>query len=321
MSGLVASHVPARGYTSIGDAVSLDPSAGACLAMPAPRLFVGGHAATVQGEPATVDGDRCFTAVHPPKASMAPNGAVLLDSGAFSDAPAQRLSFAGAAARQAAWEVQAGALWGRPGWHADVWVSYDLLIDETWLNGHKTKRRWTVTDAAPAIDVTVQAAQYLASQRAALAPRVLCLSCQGVTPAQYESCVRRVLAAATPADWIGFGGWCILGRFTTWLPAFYETISRCLPLVAAAGVRHVHLFGVLLLEAVGALCWLADQYGITISSDSSAPLLACTRSDPKKAGVRAPYWRDNIAVWHQMFAGLRQTPYYQMPKWQQGWAI
>lgn len=308
--------IPAQVAAWSGDA--LGALVGVC---PAVRLFVGGHAATVQSEPATVDGDRCYTAAHPPQPSMAPTGAVLLDSGAFSDPPVKRLSYAGALDRQLAWEAHAAAMWGRPGWQADALVSYDLLIDETWQHGKRTKRRWSVADAEPAMDVTVAAARYLASQRAALSPRTLLLSCQGVTPAQYEGCARRVLEVATPADWIGLGGWCILGRYTTWLPAFYETLTRCLPLIASAGVRHVHILGVLYLPALGPLLWLADQVGLTVSTDSSAPLLSCARGNAKKAGVRAPYWRDNIAVWRHMLATLRDTPYYAPPVWQQGWGL
>lgn len=316
---IAAAHTPILATADPLGAGTLGALVGVC---PAVRLFVGGHALSVQGEAATLAGDRCYTAAHAPNTSMRPCvGAVLLDSGAFTDAPGARLSYAGAGARMRAWEAQAAAVWGLDDWQADVWVSYDLLIDETWINGHKTKRRWSVTDAEPALAVTIAAAQYLASQRAALAPRTLLLSCQGVTAAQYTRCVQAVCDVATPADWIGLGGWCIVGRYTTWLPVFYETITRSLPLIARAGVRHVHILGVLYLPALGPLLWLADQYGLTVSTDSSAPLLACTRGNAKKAGVRAPYWRDNIAIWQHTLAHLRDTRYYAPPVWQQGWGL
>lgn len=44
-------------------------------------------------------------------------------------------------------------------------VSYDLLIDETWQDGERSKQRWSVDAAEYAVQETIKAAQYLASQR------------------------------------------------------------------------------------------------------------------------------------------------------------
>ena len=286
------------------------------------RLFIGGQAWSVQGERDDLGGDRCFTAARPAQAAwdgaIADAAAVLLDSGAFTDPPSKRLTPAQALRRQLAWEVAAGQTWGAPGWQAAILVSYDRLIDEVWTPAGREKRRWSVTDAESAVQETISAAAYLAQHRDRLAPRTLMLSCQGVDAAQYERCVRGVLAHSAPGDWIGLGGWCILGRYTSWLPVFFDAMARALPLIASAGVRHVHLLGVLYLPAVGGLLWLADQYGITVSTDSSAPVLACTRGNLKKAGARAPYWRDNVAVWAHCMATLRETRYYSPPQWQRG---
>ena len=86
-----------------------------------------------------------------------------------------------------------------------------------------------------------------------------------------------------------------------------------LPHVAAAGVPHVHIFGVLYQHALGGLVWLCDQHGLTVSTDSTAPVLACSRRDLDKAGARAPYWRDNVNWWLESLAGLRDTPHYKAP--------
>lgn len=278
------------------------------------RLFVGGHAATVGGERYDLAGDRMFSAaVRPERHGFDPATVCgVLDSGAFSDRPGRRLTPAQALERQLGWEERAGRRWGAP-WQAHALVSYDLLIDEVWTGPARSKRRWSPRDAEAAVDTTVAAAHFLAGQRAALAPRRLVLSCQGVDAGQYCACVRAVLVAARPGDWVGFGGWCILGRWTSWRPEFWRTLDRCLPLVAAAGVGHVHLFGVLSLPALGGLLWLADRSGLTVSTDSTAPVLACTRRDAAKAGVRAAGWRANVAWWQHTLGGLRESRWYRAP--------
>lgn len=281
---------------------------------PAVRLFVGGHAATVGGERYDLAGDRMFSAAVRPERHGFDSATVcgLLDSGAFSDRPGDRLTPAQALDRQLTWERRAGRLWGAP-WRAQALVSYDLLIDEVWTGDRRAKRRWSVTDAERAVRVTVDAAAYLAGRRADVAPRRLVLSCQGVDAAQYAECVHAVLAVATPADWIGLGGWCILGRWTSWLPTFWATLGAVLPAIAGAGVTHVHIFGVLYLRALGGLVWMADRLGLIVSTDSTAPVLACARGNAAKAGVRAAGWRANVAWWVTTLANLRESVWYSEP--------
>ena len=282
------------------------------------RLFVGGHAYRVQGELACLYGDRCFSAVHePPRVYSRPDGVVgLLDSGAFSDPIDQRLTPEQALCRQLAWEERASQLWGGP-WQASYLVSYDLLIDEVWTGTTRTKRRWSRADAEWAVRETVAAAAYLASQRGAIVPRVPVLSVQGVDAEQYADCAQQVLRYAVPGDWIGLGGWCILGRWQSWLPEFGQAMRLVLPMVAAAGITHVHLFGVLWEPALGGILWLADQYGITVSTDSTAPLLAAAGKNHVKSGARCPYWRDNVAWWRARLANLRTSRWYRpLPAWQ-----
>src|ERR1043165_2380691 len=124
------------------------------------RLFVGGHAGTVQGEREDLVGDRCFSARHrPQKAAYADVSRViaLLDSGAFSDQPEERLSPDQALARQFRFELKAAELWQAEQWQAYALVSYDLLIDEVWIAGVRHKRRWTAEAAEWAVRVTIDA--------------------------------------------------------------------------------------------------------------------------------------------------------------------
>lgn len=275
------------------------------------RLFVGGHAHSLQGELNDLGGDRCFTAVHPAPAHTDPSAMrYLLDSGAFSDRPEARLTPPDALARQLQWEARASDAWGQPV-AAEAIVSYDLLIDEVWIDGARHKRRWSVADADAAVRETVDAAAFLASQRKALAPRHLVLSCQGVDAGQYAECCAAVLRHAQPGDWVGYGGWCIIGRLQSWLPEFRRTLTRTIPQIARAGIHHVHLFGVLWEPAVAAMLWMADQHDLTVSTDSTAPLLAATRGNHKKAGARDPYWRGNVEWWRVHLRNLRTSPHYR----------
>lgn len=284
------------------------------------RLFVGGYGTYAGGRRFLLGGDREFSAAHLVRCDV-PEGepvCALLDSGAFSDAPEARLAPAQALDRQLRWERSAAKKWGRPGWQATYLVRYDRLIDETWMAGQRHKRRWSVAEADWAVAETVDAAAYLASRRERLAPRQLVLSCQGVDAPQYEACVRSVLSYATPADVIGLGGWCVLGRWRSWLPTFWATCWRVLPEIAAAGVSRVHIFGVLYQPALGGLLWLADQHGLTVSTDSSAPVLSAVYSTTqarKKAGCLAPNgdWETNVRLWQQRLASLRQSAFYARP--------
>ena len=285
------------------------------LPMPAVRLFVGGHASRVQGEPQDLAGDRMFTAAHPPQTGPFAEDAQItgvIDSGTFTDPPEKRLTSESALSRQLAWEVKASAMWGIP-FQAMGLVSYDKLIDEKWVAGKRYKQRWPVREAESAVTETIAAAAYLSSQRKAIAPRTLILSCQGVDAFQYKECVAEVLKLAQPHDWIGLGGWCILGRERRWMPTFWQALRLILPMIARSGVRHIHIFGVLYLEALGGLSWLADRYELTVSTDSTGPILNCTWKDQKKSGARMPYWRDNVAWWVNTLANLRDTRYYKEP--------
>lgn len=281
---------------------------------PAIELYVGGHCGRVQGEPQDLGGKRMFTAAHKPeKVVHAQPVEGALDSGAFTDVMEnRRLDVESALVRQLAWERIASEKWGQA-FQAARLVSYDRLIDEKWTGTARAKQRWTVKEAESAVAETIAAAKHLDSQRAVLAPRRLVLSLQGVDAFQYQECAVEVLKLAASDDWIGLGGWCILGMRKRWMPTFWQTMRLVLPIIAASGVRHIHIFGVLYLPVLGGLLHLADHYGLTVSTDSTAPVLACTWKDWKKAGARMRYWRDNVRWWQTTLATLRQSEHYTAP--------
>lgn len=284
------------------------------------KIFVGGHAGTLPGKNGTreredLTGYRMFTAAHRPN-QMSISGQLIgiIDSGAFTDSPAKRLTPVTSLERQLTWEMKAAEMWGID-FVAHALVSYDLLIDETWTNGVRQKKRWSIDRAESAVNVTIESAQYLASQRKQLYPRRLILSCQGVDAIQYRETMQEIIKVSTPADIIGFGGWCILGRVTSYLPEFFRTVQTSFPLIQQAGIKDVHIFGVLYQPALGGMLWLADRYGLNISTDSTAPVLSCTYKNKKKAGVRVEsgYWRDNVDWWKSTLASLRNSQYYKEP--------
>jgi hypothetical protein len=191
-----------------------------------------------------------------------------------------------------------------------------LLIDEVWVGTERYKQRWTVKQADHAVAVTVDAASYLALQRQRLKPRRLILSCQGVDAIQYRECVVEILKVATPKDWVGLGGWCLLGRQTKWMPEFFATCYEVLPLIASAGIKHVHIFGVLYFPALGGLLWLCDQYNLTVSTDSTRPILQTTwksAQNRRRANIQCSYWRDNVNWWKMTLAQLRYSKWYRQP--------
>lgn len=280
------------------------------------RLYVGGDAGTVQGESMRpLVGHRCFTAAIRLKTRLdlsQTHG--LLDSGAFTDKPEARLTPEQALDRQIAWETNARRFCHHPTWQVEALVSYDRLIDETWVSGERHKRRWTLKKADAAVQETIEAARYLADQREQLHPRKLVLSGQGVDASQYADCTSEILKYATPEDWFGFGGWCIIGRNKRMLSEFENTINLVIPMIAQVGIQHVHLFGVLWTPALGRLLWIADQHHITVSSDSGAPVTAVTWQDKKRSGVRCEHWLDNVNWWREHLSKLRESDDYRPPK-------
>ena len=246
---------------------------------------------------------------------------VLQDSGAFQDSWGDRLSFQEALIRQIA--------------HAEKYdyadkieyrVSYDLLIDEVWKDGQRTKKRWTVDNAESAVTETVAAAKFLSENRQGLS---LCLSAQGVNAKQYLSCVEQVVSCLDPnRDMLGLGGWCIIGKMPkVMMPVFRDTIKLIIPYVAKQGVKKAHIFGVIYPTALGELAWMCNQHDIELSTDSASPAL-----HPVFGEWGYGEWRDNsynrvptsirgidrarhVRLTREWLARLQDTQWYKEPKY------
>jgi hypothetical protein len=198
--------------------------------------------------------------------------AVLLDSAAFSDKTDERLSFQDALHRQIAHAYRFG--------YADRvshLASYDLLIDEKWEYGERSKVRWSKDEAEYAVMETVCAAQYLAGQRRFLRGVFgrdirLALSAQGVEVEQYLQCLKQIVPLLEDGDIVGLGGWCITGLLPyAILPSFREILSEVIPYLGTQKVKQTHIWGVIFPEALGFLLSLCDRAGIQLSTDSSGP--------------------------------------------------
>jgi len=199
------------------------------------------------------------------------NTVVLSDSGAFSDGPNSRLPIPDALVRQIKHASQY-----KYDDCLDAFASYDLLIDEKWHEGIRSKQRWSEQDAWDAVDETVAAARYLSSQRHLIPCESLVISAQGVTPEQYLECVQRIAPTFNDGDILGLGGWCIMGIRKKLIHSFRPTIRMVVPF-AAQFTKRIHIWGVLYAPALGNLLWLCDQYGIKLSTDSTGPTVRPAR--------------------------------------------
>lgn len=243
---------------------------------------------------------------------------VIEDSGAFCDGPGQRLPFPVALDRQ----LEHSQKYGYDG-QVTHRASYDLLIDEMWTNGNRFKRRWSESDAWDAVRETVDAAAYMA--KAYDGPRIL--SAQGVTPNQYLECSLRVLEYLNPAtDIFGLGGWCISGKMPAIMrEPFDETMALAIPLLARAGIKRVHIWGVMDADFLGPLLWLCDQHNLKLSTDSSGPQVRPARgvwgykgwSNPSykrpDESVRGLHRALHVIETRQWLRGFRQTEFYKPP--------
>lgn len=215
-----------------------------------------------------------------------PSGtSVFEDSAAFCDSPGDRLSFSGAFDRQLGHALKYD--------YADKiagMASYDLLIDEKWIDGRRHKARWSENEAIDAVHETVEAAHFLSKNRHLVPNNApLILSAQGVTAAQYLECAKGI-APFFDGDILGLGGWCILGKMPSLMPSFRETIRLVIPF-AAQFTKRAHIWGVCYAPALGELLWMCDQFGIRLSTDSSGPQVRPTRGEWGYMGWRDPNYR------------------------------
>lgn len=196
---------------------------------------------------------------------------VIQDCGAFSDTPECRLSSEDALKRQREHAKEFG-------YEDDIEARADydcLLIDEIWENGVRRKERWPEEAGEIAVKVSVEAARFMNDHRDGIP---IIFSAQGVSPSQYVRCTEQIVPLLDPErDIFGLGGWCILGKLPRMLPIFQEAMHHVIPILGQSGIRRVHIWGVCYAPALGELLYLADQWGIQVSTDSVGASVRPTR--------------------------------------------
>lgn len=256
-----------------------------------------------------------------------PNGTIVIqDSGAFSDGINERVSFDDALNRQ----INHSSKFN---YHHMIShrASYDLLIDEKWIDGKRQKERWNEEDARFAVKETINSAKYLVNNRN---EKDLILSAQGVTTAQYVKCCDEILPMMNSNDIFGMGGWCVLGIKKNKLrKSFREIICEIVPRVANSGINRIHIWGVLYAPALGELLWLCDKYKIKLSTDSSGPQKrpifgSWGYADWKDYSYEQPNVKirgreraNHVKVVRLWLKRFRTTKYYKSPYIDEKWRI
>lgn len=219
---------------------------------------------------------------------VAPKTRYVIDSGAFQERDMRnRLPPDKALARQMrmVWRIRDE----RGPEHPEAVVTYDMLlgVDEGFRDERtreitfaptpeqakhcvRVKTRGTEASAEPAVRETIAAAKVYA-EALKTAPFAVAYAAQGATPGQYLECVKAVLEAARPMDWLALGGFCIIGRVPSLKPLFAETIRTVLPYAKARGVARAHLLGVTVSDAIVDFAAQCRENGIEGSTDSSGP--------------------------------------------------
>jgi hypothetical protein len=142
-------------------------------------------------------------------------------------------------------------------------------------------------EAVIGVQQTIEAARWLSRNRDETR---LVITAQGKGTGQYVECVQALLPMIEEGDVLGLGGWAYTGkdRSFTLLGLFREMVSAVIPLAAAHHIKAVHVWGVLMPAALGALLYACDQVGIAVSTDSTGPVVKITMSDWGYGE-----WRDN----------------------------
>jgi hypothetical protein len=199
---------------------------------------------------------------------------VRCDSGAFQDVAKQRLFPWQALAAQLRFEEQLRWRLADQTFHFETVFIYDdpAGVDEAVIDGKKVKTRGTEESAIGAVQGTLEAARYYATQRHLIRGRVGWVG-QGINAAQYASCVVAMLAFMRPDDVFAFGGFCIWGRMPAQItPLAHGTLRRIIPLVRdIAGIADFHLLGVMYAPAVMWAARTATLLGVSLATDGSGP--------------------------------------------------
>lgn len=235
---------------------------------------------------------------------------LIYDCGAYSDTTYYRLSDEESLERQLAHMRKYNAI--RPDRKIYI-ASHDLLVDEQAnAEGEREKNRMNPDLAVFAVRETIKAAEYINGRRDYIAeqtgqPAHLIISAQGSDADQYLYCSEKILPFINPdTDIFGLGGWCILGRQTSLMATYRETISRLVPLLKRWKIKKIHIWGVCYAPALCELIYAInhDEYGnpeqeknlIEISCDSVGPTTRITKPH-KRNGLHSAYgyssWRNN----------------------------
>ena len=223
--------------------------------------------------PELVSPDICLNPYYPVRIDGGIRPNIILDSGAFQDvATDSRLNFEEALQRQLDFEEK-----NLEGLEVEAIVSYDRLVDEQldMVNG-QIKKRVSHRLGKRFVEETVDAAEFLSKNRKRLGKRKLVLSCQGTTAPMYLDCVERVLSISNPEDIIGFGGFCIVSKGGFYERQYYRIIKKAIPMIAEAGNKRVHIFGLGMFRALTQTDIYARMHGIEASYDTSSPELNAT---------------------------------------------
>ena len=151
-------------------------------------------------------------------------------------------------------------------------VHYDCLlgVDEALEGGRRVKRRGSEESAAEAVRLTIEGAEAYA-RRALEVEGGFAYSAQGATIPQYLRCADALLEILDPSrDWLALGGFCIIGRNTTLIPQFLQTLAEVAPRAKRRGVQRLHLLGVTTVRALPQAAAIARREGLEISTDSSS---------------------------------------------------
>lgn len=150
-------------------------------------------------------------------------------------------------------------------------VIYDKLVgvDEAIIDGKRVKKRGTDETAQSAVEETLQSGKCYAQNRHLLNSASIVFSSQGVSTEQYYGCAKQLISLMREGDIFAFGGFCILGRKSSLLPQFKETVRAVLPLLKQHGVRRAHLLGVGVHTGLEFAYAEAARYGVAMSTDGS----------------------------------------------------
>lgn len=198
---------------------------------------------------------------------------VRCDSGAFQDIGKRRLEPRQALEAQLRFEEQLRWHLNDHSFHFETIFIYDdpAGVDEAIIDGIKIKVRGDEQSAAPAVEHTLEAARYYASQRRHILGRIGWVG-QGIDADQYLSCVRAMLPYFQRGDLLAFGGFCIWGRMPKRMrETAHETISRIVNVARFRGIREFHLLGVMYAPAIQWAARLARKRRVRFSTDGSAP--------------------------------------------------